>query len=161
ARTRGVRGCDVRRAGEMDGRGRLAQSLNPAGPAREPIGLTVEALPRRRVTRRALARAARDSRFERSIARYDAFFTSLKFYRGGGIAVSLLIVAASIGYGVFKGGHTAEIVAAFKNARDVAGSTVGFRIASIAFTGNKHLNREEILARAGVTGTSSLLFFDV
>ena len=145
----------------MDGRGRLAQSLNPAGPAREPIGLTIDALPRRRVMRRALARAARESRFERLIERYDAFFTSLKFYRGGGVVASLLIIAASIGYGVIKGGHTAEITKAFNTVRDMAGNTAGFRIASIAFTGNKHLNRDEILARAGVTGTSSLLFFDV
>ena len=145
----------------MDGRGRLAQSLNPAGPAREPTGVTVDALPRRRVVRRALARAARDSRFERLIERYDAFFTSLKFYRGGGVAVSLLIIAASIGYGVVKGGHTAEIAKTFNDMRDMAGNAAGFRIASIAFSGNKHLNRDEILARAGVTGTSSLLFFDV
>ena len=111
--------------------------------------------------RRALARAARDSRFERLIERYDAFFTSLKFYRGGGVAVSLLIVVASIGYGVVKGGHITEIVDGFKNVRDMAGNAIGFRIASIAFSGNKHLTRDEILARAGVTGTSSLLFFDV
>src|SRR6185295_12944909 len=72
-----------------------------------------------------------------------------------------LIIFASIGYGVVKGGHTAEITKTFNNVRDMAGNTAGFRIASIAFTGNKHLNRDEILARAGVTGTSSLLFFDV
>ena len=145
----------------MDGRGRLSQSLNPAGPTREPIGLTVDAQSQRRVMRRAMTRPARDSRFERLIERYDAFFTSLKFYRGGGVAVTLLIVAASAGYGVIKGGHTAEIVSAFKNARDMAGNAEGFRITSIAFTGNKHLNREEILSRAGVTGNTSLLFFDV
>jgi len=145
----------------MDGRGRLAQSLNPAGPAREPIGVTIDAPPRRRVMRRALARAARDSRFERLIERYNAFFTSLKFHRGGGIAATLLIIAASIGYGAVKGGHTAEITQGFNNLRDMAGNAAGFRIASIAFSGNRHLNRDEILARAGVTGTSSLLFFDV
>ena len=145
----------------MDGRGRLAQSLNPAGPAREPTGVTVDALPRRRVVRRALARAARDSRFERLIERYDAFFTSLKFHRGAGIAASALIIAASVGYGIVKGGHSTELAKTFGNLRDMAGNAAGFRIASIAFSGNRHLNRDEILARAGVTGTSSLLFFDV
>jgi cell division protein FtsQ len=111
--------------------------------------------------RRALARAARDSRFERLIERYDAFFTSLKFHRGAGVAASLLIVAASVGYGVVKGGHSTELAKTFGNLRDMAGNAAGFRIASIAFSGNRHLNRDEILARAGVTGTSSLLFFDV
>ena len=45
--------------------------------------------------------------------------------------------------------------------RKGVGRAFGFRIATIGFSGNKHLNREEILARAGVTGMSSLLFFDV
>jgi cell division protein FtsQ len=111
--------------------------------------------------RRALARAARDSRFERLIERYDAFFTSLKFHRGAGIAASALIIAASVGYGIVKGGHSTELAKTFGNLRDMAGNAAGFRIASIAFSGNRHLNRDEILARAGVTGTSSLLFFDV
>ncbi len=145
----------------MDGRGRLAQSLTPAGSSREPSGITIDALPRRRATRRAQPRAGRDSAFERWIERHAAFLTALRFYRGGGLAASLLIVAGSIGYGVVKGGHTGEIASVFKDVRDWAGNAAGFRIAGIAFTGQKHLNREEILARAGVTGTSSLLFLDV
>jgi cell division protein FtsQ len=145
----------------MDGRGRLAQSLTPAGSTREPSGNAIDALPRRRVTRRAQPRAGRDSVFERWLERHAAFWTSLRFYRGGGLAASMLILAGSATYGVIKGGHIGEIVSVFKDARDMAGNAAGFRIASIAFSGNKHLNREEILARAGVTGTSSLLFFDV
>jgi cell division protein FtsQ len=144
----------------MDGRGRLAQSLNPAGPSRKPSGITVEQ-PKRRVKRRALARAARDNRFERGLERYAVFFSSLRFFRGGGLAASALIVVASITYGVVKGGHVSEIVTALKDAQDMAGNAAGFRITGIAFAGQKHINREEILARAGVTGSSSLLFLDV
>ena len=145
----------------MDGRGRLVQSLTPAGSTREPSGTTIDALPRRRVTRRAQPRAGRDSAFERWLERHAAFWTSLRFYRGSGLAASLLILAGSATYGVIKGGHTGEIVSALKDVRDMAGNAAGFRITGIAFSGNKHLNREEILARAGVTGTTSLLFFDV
>ena len=43
----------------------------------------------------------------------------------------------------------------------MAANAAGFRIAGIAFPAHKHLNREEILARAGITGMSSLLFLDV
>ena len=37
---------------------------------------------------------------------------------------------------------------------------LGFNIAAVALTGQKHLSREEILATAGVTGRASLLFLD-
>ena len=43
----------------------------------------------------------------------------------------------------------------------MAANAVGFNIADVALTGQKHLSREEILATAGVTGRASLLFIDV
>src|SRR5258707_7288389 len=43
----------------------------------------------------------------------------------------------------------------------MAANAVGFSIAAVALSGKHHLNREEILATAGVTGRASLLFFDV
>ncbi len=54
-----------------------------------------------------------------------------------------------------------RIVDAFRDARDAAADAAGFRIASIALSGERHVSREEILSTAGVTGTTSLLFFDV
>ena len=38
---------------------------------------------------------------------------------------------------------------------------MGIRIAPIALAGQRQVSREEILATAGVTGASSLLFLDV
>jgi cell division protein FtsQ len=43
----------------------------------------------------------------------------------------------------------------------MAANVVGFNIATVALSGQKHLSREEILATAGVTGRASLLFLDV
>ena len=54
-----------------------------------------------------------------------------------------------------------ELVDQFKTLRDVAGNAAGFRITGIALSGHKHMSREEILAIAGVSGNSSLLFIDV
>ena len=48
-----------------------------------------------------------------------------------------------------------------KQARDWAANAVGLRIETVALTGNQHVSREEVLAIAGVTGTTSLLFLDV
>jgi cell division protein FtsQ len=115
-------------------------------------------LPRRHGGRRADARL---SRYERLIERYSALLRKVWLTRGGGFAVSALIVLASIGYGIVKGGHLDPVVTAFKTVRDGAANAAGFRIAGIAFSGQQHLNREEILTRAGISGTSSLLFFDV
>jgi len=141
----------------MDGRGRLAQPLNPIGSS-EPTGLAVAVLSRRHGSRRADARLTRT---ERLFERHGALLRKVWLTRGGGYAAAALIVIASIGYGIVKGGHLEPVDAAFKSMRDSAANAAGFRIAGVAFSGHENLNREEILTRAGISGTSSLLFFDV
>ena len=54
-----------------------------------------------------------------------------------------------------------RIVAAMKDARDAAANAAGFRIVSVALAGNRQVTREEVLAAAGITGTTSLVFLDV
>jgi cell division protein FtsQ len=144
----------------MDGRGRLAQPLNRAEPAVNPAE-------RRRTSRRPTSRALVPvrprsvGRLERLVARYAPLVERLRLTRGGGIAASIILVAAAAAYGVVKGDHVEAVEAALHEVRDVAGNAAGFRVTGVALTGNKHLNREEILARAGVTGNTALLFFDV
>ena len=144
----------------MDGRGRLAQPLNRAEPAVNPVE-------RRRTSRRSTSRALVPvrprslGRLERFVARYAPLVERLRLTRGGGIAASVILVAAAATYGVVKGDHVEAVEAALHDLRDVAGNAAGFRVTGVALTGNKHLNREEILARAGVTGNTALLFFDV
>jgi len=144
----------------MDGRGRLAQPLNRAEPAVNPAE-------RRRASRRSTSRALVPVRprsagcLERFVARYAPLLERLRLTRGAGIAASIILVAAAATYGVVKGDHVEAVEAALHELRDVAGNAAGFRVTGVALTGNKHLNREEILARAGVTGNTALLFFDV
>jgi cell division protein FtsQ len=80
---------------------------------------------------------------------------------GAGMAASGLFLLATLTYGIVIGDRTPTIVGAFKDSRDAAANSAGFRISSIALTGERHVSREEILSAAGVTGTTSLLFFDV
>jgi cell division protein FtsQ len=68
---------------------------------------------------------------------------------------------ASVAYGIVKGDHVATVVNAFRDARDQVANGAGFRIVSIALTGNHHVSREEVLAIAGISGTSSLPFVDL
>ena len=116
----------------MDDRGRLAQSLT-----RVP-------------DRRRLARAIH--RLASNIERYRP--------RGAGVIATIALTLGSVGYGVVKGEHSEWVRAQAADIRDSVANTVGFRITSIALTGNKQLTREEILGIAGVTGRSSLLFLN-
>jgi cell division protein FtsQ len=152
----------------MDGRGRLAQPLNRTGKARNTSSSAVAASTTRRIARRASPRGSRLAaripwlgKIERYVARKGHIIAKLRINRGGGVAASAFIVLAAVSYGIIAGGHIDPVTKAVRDVGDGIGRTFGFRIATIGFSGNKHLNREEILARAGVTGMSSLLFFDV
>lgn len=81
--------------------------------------------------------------------------------RGVGVAGTVVVILASLAYGAVKGDHIPSIIAALKDARDGAGNAAGFRIVSVALAGQHHISREEVLAVAGVTGSTSLLFLDV
>jgi cell division protein FtsQ len=81
--------------------------------------------------------------------------------RGVGVAGTVVVILASLAYGAVKGDHIPSIIAALKDARDGAGNAAGFRIVSVALAGQHHVSREEVLAVAGVTGSTSLLFLDV
>jgi cell division protein FtsQ len=147
----------------MDGRGRLAQSLTRIAPWLAPW----RARPRGRGRAasyvhadRRLPEAAR-SGLAGLLRRCSIRLFNVRVRSGVGLAASALFLVATIAYGVVVGDHIPAIVGSLKDARDAAANAAGFRIASIALSGERHVTREEILTAAGVTGTTSLLFFDV
>jgi cell division protein FtsQ len=79
---------------------------------------------------------------------------------GIGVFGSVLLLAGALGYGVVKGQHLPDVIDWFKDVRNVAANSVGFRITAVSLTGSKEVSREEILTTAGVTGRASLLFLD-
>ena len=81
--------------------------------------------------------------------------------RGIGTAGTVAVILASLAYGAVKGDHIPTVVEAIKDARDAAATAAGFRIVSVALAGQHHISREDVLAAAGVTETTSLLFLDV
>jgi cell division protein FtsQ len=81
--------------------------------------------------------------------------------QGAGVAGSLLLLGATLFYGAIAGGHVAAVTDWLKGARDNAANALGFRIAAVSVSGGSQVSREQALALAGVTGRSSLLFFDV
>ncbi len=101
------------------------------------------------------------SRFGRLVRRSWISILGTRLPRGAGIAATVVVIVASLAYGVVKGDHVPVVVAVLKDVRDGAANALGFRIVSLALSGNQHVSREEILAVAGVTGHTSLLFLDV
>lgn len=79
--------------------------------------------------------------------------------RAGFIATALLL-AASTGLGIVKGGHLEAFIASVSDTRNALANSAGFRIASVAINGRKQLTQDEVLAIGGVNGRSSLLFLD-
>jgi cell division protein FtsQ len=153
----------------MDGGGRLDQPLTRSGPKRGSSGAAgVDTT----TDESRLARTANNSlrshldyvgwltAYRRWIGRWGTKLARLPPPRGFGIAASVFLLAAALGYGAVVGGHVTGIVDWLKDARDQAANAVGFRIAAISLTGPKEVSREEILTTAGVTGHASLLFLD-
>jgi cell division protein FtsQ len=99
-------------------------------------------------------------RFTQLMDRWSSLINT-RWPRGVGVAGTVVVILASLAYGAVKGDHIPGIIAALKDARDGAGNAAGFRIVSVALAGQNHISREEVLAAAGVTGSTSLLFLDV
>jgi cell division protein FtsQ len=108
------------------------------------------------VTRRARDR----TRLERHLRRWLGPFWNWRLPHGAGIVAAIVFVLATVVFGVVRGGHGPVMATELRDLRDTVANTLGFRIASIALAGEHQLTREEILTIAGVTGRSSLLFFD-
>jgi len=99
-------------------------------------------------------------RFTQLMDRWSSLIHT-RWPRGVGVAGTVVVILASLAYGAVKGDHIPSIIAALKDARDGAGNAAGFRIVSVALAGQHHISRDEVLAVAGVTGSTSLLFLDV
>jgi cell division protein FtsQ len=87
-------------------------------------------------------------------------FMEQRLPRRTGLAATLLLLTASTGLGIVKGGHLEAFLTSLSEARNAIANSAGFRITSVAINGRKQLTQDEILAIGGVNGRSSLLFLD-
>jgi cell division protein FtsQ len=87
-------------------------------------------------------------------------FVERRLPRRSGVIATLLLLAASAGFGIVKGGHLEQFVATVSDTRNALANSAGFRINSVAINGRKQLSQDEVLAIGGVNGRSSLLFLD-
>jgi cell division protein FtsQ len=131
----------------MDVRGRLAQSLKSK-------------LKRRDVVSARLQSHASTAGWMRLPRRWLGAINALNVPRGAGSSAAALLLLASASYGAVKGGHVPDIVAQVQDFCDQAANSAGLGISEIALTGEHEVARQDILALAGITDRSSLLFLD-
>ena len=145
----------------MDGAGRLAEKLRPQADLkaaaigavvllREYLGL--KRGPRQPASARELPDREPPPRLVALVERHVP--------RRGGIAATVLLLLASAGLGIVKGGHVDEFTTALSDTRNAIANSLGFKITTVAINGRKQLSQDEVLAIGGVNGRSSLLFLD-
>ena len=145
----------------MDGAGRLAEKLRPQADLKAAaIGAVVllrEYLGSKRAPRQPTSRLELPDREPppRLVA-----FIERHVPRRGGIAATVLLLLASAGFGISRGGHVDEFTTALSDTRNAIANSLGFRITTVAINGRKQLSQDEVLAIGGVNGRSSLLFLD-
>jgi cell division protein FtsQ len=139
----------------MNGAGRLADSERPqADLTAAAMGAVV--LLRESIFGRARARFAADRERPSRLA----LFVERYVPRRAGLFATLLLIAASAGLGIVKGGHLDEFLTAVSDTRNALANSIGFRITAVAINGRRQLSQDEVLAVGGVNGRSSLLFLD-
>ena len=139
----------------MDDRGRLAQSL--IGMMRWPARLFNHAC---RMPIRSCDAPERRARPMELLDRWALLLDRRLMTRAAGSMAAAILILSSLAYGIVKGDHLAIVCGYLQGAGDWVANGAGLRIASIALTGNARVSREEVLATAGVNGTTSLIFID-
>ncbi len=147
----------------MDGRRRLAEPVTDGASRRPAAG----AGPGHAVARSAVGTSLRRARmdvargaFDRWLHRWFGPLLSWPIPRGAGVAAAAALLLVSISFGVVRGGHLPAVTDELAGIADSAANAAGFRITSLALSGQRQLTREDILASAGITGRTSLLFLD-
>ncbi len=130
----------------MDDRGRLAEPLTRSRIARART--------------RTLIRQSSDLRAAGHAAGLISTLAGARIPRGMGSAATIVFFLCAAAYGAVRGGHADAALAQIGAARDAAAVATGFGVAHVTLTGNRELPREDILAMAGVTDNTSLLFLD-
>jgi cell division protein FtsQ len=144
----------------MDSAGRLARSIGSQGPRTDLKAAAIGAVVLLR-ERLGVRRARPRSSLEREVPppRLVAWIER-HVPRRAGIAATLMLLLASAGFGIVRGGHLDELSTALGDSRNALANSAGFRITAVAIDGRKQLTQDEVLAIGGVNGRSSLLFLD-
>jgi cell division protein FtsQ len=145
----------------MEGRGRPSQpQTRPAGPrAAAPARRVAPARPGR--LRAWTAEAAYRLACSTGLAGRATYRLVRRRPHAAGAAGAALLVAASVAYGIHRGEHTLVPASVLSDLGDRLANAAGFKIATLSITGRSQLSEADVLAAAGITANTSLLFLDV
>jgi cell division protein FtsQ len=140
----------------MDGGGRVVRSLSQA------LGLGADARP-------AFAAAGAEAAAPRVLLRGERAGAAASWRlrltrpapRGAGSTMALALVLGVAALGAVAGGHYQAFVAREGGIGDYLARVAGFDIAVVTISGQVEMSEPEILADAGISPKSSLLFLDV
>ena len=59
-----------------------------------------------------------------------------------GVALTVLMLLGSTGFGIVKGGHLDDFMAALSDTRNALANSAGFRITTVAINGRKQLSQD-------------------
>jgi cell division protein FtsQ len=141
----------------MDGAGRLARSLRSLRPQADLKAAAIGAVV---LLREYLGRRRAKPVIDREPPNRFILWVERYLPRRVGITATVLILLGRGGFGVVKGGHLDDFVAALSDTRNALANSAGFRITTVVINGRKQLSQDEVLAVGGVNGRSSLLFLD-
>jgi cell division protein FtsQ len=144
----------------MDVRGRLAQSLKPKLKRRDAASARPQTHAWYSQTWHAQSWPVSQFGWLRLARRWFSAIVEFNVPRGAGSSAAALLLLASASYGAVKGDHVADIAAQVQDLCDQAAIGAGFGITEIALAGEHEAGRHDLLALAGVTERSSLLFID-
>ncbi len=145
----------------MDGGGRLARSQRSPRPQTDLRAAAIGAV----ALLREWLGMGRSSARSRRVDRADQpprliAFLERRVPRRAGTTATVMLLLASAGLGIVKGGHLEQFITSVSDARNALANSAGFRITSVAINGRRQLSQDEVLATGGVNGRSSLLFLD-
>jgi cell division protein FtsQ len=145
----------------MDGAGRLTRSRGSQGPQADLKAAAIGAVVLLRERLGFLRRRAHPTpSIERELPPRLIALIERHVPRRAGTTATLVLLLASAGFGIVRGGHLDELSGALADSRNALANSAGFRITSVAINGRRQLSQDEVLAIGGVNGRSSLLFLD-
>lgn len=137
----------------MDGDGRILRAIRDENLAdarfdqpRSPLRIVPSQLPSGNRRARQIQKW-----IESALAHYP---------KGFGSAFTTALFLASLGFGLYRGGHIENFSLHYGDPRHAVGRALGFGIESITISGLLSLEAADVLKVAGIDASSSLLFTD-
>jgi cell division protein FtsQ len=137
----------------MDGDGRILRAIREEGLA--DAGLAQSHAPLRIVPSKLPTGRRRARLIRRWLEAAQTYYP-----KGFGSTFTVFLFLASLGFGLYRGGHIDNFSVHYGDPRHAIGRALGFGIDSITISGLLSLEASDVLQAAGISPSNSLIFTD-